>query len=205
MIWMTLYFKEVVKQHNTEHWILNHSNVASDKHFNHFSSLDLIYLAWWYSSLKEVVQKRPGHISFNLGPYQRGSCIRYLGVVQVQIFGCWQLDKFCKQKYIHLIFRLIQCDSLHEQCWELLADGSWKKPSCTLSAMPSWTLRKSWKVKVGSRWSGNCCQKKEVWCDAEMSWCQIKVFSTSPQSACTRPSKLAKTKVNGLFSNLELN
>ena len=108
-------------------------------------------------------------------------------------------------KYIHLTFRLIQCDSLHEQCWELLAEGSWKKPSCTLSARPSWTLRKSWKVKVGSRWSGNCCQKKEVWCDAEMSWCQIKVFSTSPQSACTRPSKLAKTKVNGLFSNLELN
>ena len=124
MIWMTLYFKEVVKQHNTEHWILNHSNVASDKHFNHFSSLDLIYLAWWYSSLKEVVQKRPGHISFNLGPYPRGSCIRYLGVVQVQIFGCWQLDKFCKQKYIHLIFSAIHFMSNVGSCLQTVRGKS---------------------------------------------------------------------------------
>ena len=61
------------------------------------------------------------------------------------------------------------------------------------------------KSESGVQMIGELLPKIEVWCDPEMSWCQIKVFSTSPQSACTRPSRLAKTKVNGLFSNLELN
>ena len=192
MIWMTLYFKEVVKQHNTEHWILNHSNVASDKHFNHFSSLDLIYLAWWYSSLKEVVQKRPGHISFNLGPYPRGSCIRYLGVVQVQIFGCWQLDKFCKY--------LTSWAMLGAACRRFV-----EKAKLYFERDAKLNIEEKLKGESGVQMIGELLPKIEVWCGAEMSWCQIKVFSTSPQSACTRPSKLAKTKVNGLFSNLELN